>query len=95
MTLDMGNTDKLCDVCFRSAEVRHSRCCRRASTQSGVDFGAEPPAGDAKSGAIRYSLAALKNIGAGAVETIVNESEAKRPFASRLPISRAASMPRR
>jgi len=49
---------------------------------SGVDFGAEPPVGDAKSGAIRYSLAALRNIGSGAVETIVSEREANGPFAS-------------
>src|SRR5262249_7799390 len=56
---------------------------------SGVEFGAVPPKGDA-SGAIRYSLAALKNIGASAVETIVaarNEGGAFKSlgdFASRI-----------
>lgn len=36
----------------------------------------------AKKGAIRYSLAALKNIGAGAVETIVRERRENGPFKS-------------
>jgi DNA polymerase-3 subunit alpha len=69
MTLDMANTDKLA---MFAAEARKSGIevrppCVNASE---VDFGAEPGR-DGKPGAIRYSLAALKNIGAGAVETIV------------------------
>ena len=72
MTLDMDNTDKLA---IFTSEARKSRirilppCVNR----SGVDFGAEPPVGESKIGAIRYSLAALKNIGASAVEAIVSE----------------------
>ena len=63
MTLDMGNTDKLA---MFASEARKSgiRMLPPCVNQSGVDFGVEPPAGDAKLGAIRYSLAALKNIGA-------------------------------
>ena len=81
MTLDMGNTDKLS---MFASEARKSGIAMRPPSVnvSGVDFGAEPPVGDAKSGAIRYSLAALKNIGSGAVETIVSEREANGPFAS-------------
>jgi len=81
MSLDMGNTDKLS---MFASEARKSGIAMRPPSVnvSGVDFGAEPPVGDAKSGAIRYSLAALKNIGSGAVETIVSEREANGPFAS-------------
>jgi DNA polymerase-3 subunit alpha len=74
MTLDMGNTDKLA---MFAAEARKSGIaveppCINASE---VDFLAEP-------GAIRYSLAALKNIGAAAVATIVAERNAKGRFTS-------------
>ncbi len=74
MTLDMDNTDKLA---LFAGEARKSRIrvlppCVNASE---VDFLAEP-------GAIRYSLAALKNIGAGAVGTIVAAREEKGPFKS-------------
>src|SRR6185503_16715758 len=81
MSLDMGNTDKLS---MFASEARKSGIAMRPPSVnvSGVDFGAEPPVGDAKSGAIRYSLAALRNIGSGAVETIVSEREANGPFAS-------------
>jgi DNA polymerase-3 subunit alpha len=72
MTLDMGNTDKLA---MFASEARKSgiRMLPPCVNNSGVDFGVEPPSGDSKLGSIRYSLAALKNIGASAVETIVNE----------------------
>ncbi|MBR2537003.1 MAG: DNA polymerase III subunit alpha [Hyphomicrobium sp.] len=81
MTLDMGNTDKLA---MFASEARRSGIqvkppCVNAS---GVDFGAEPPKGDAERGAIRYSLAALKNIGSGAVETIVAARDADGPYKS-------------
>ncbi|WP_045835632.1 DNA polymerase III subunit alpha [Hyphomicrobium sp. 99] len=72
MTLDMGNTDKLA---MFASEARKSgiKMLPPCVNQSGVDFGVERPTGDSKLGAIRYSLAALKNIGSGAVETIVSE----------------------
>ena len=73
MTLDMGNTDKLA---MFTAEARKSDIlieppCINASE---VDF---LPAEKR----IRYSLAALKNIGAQAVESLVAERAAKGPFA--------------
>jgi DNA polymerase-3 subunit alpha len=81
MTLDMGNTDKLA---MFAGEARKSGIvllppCVNASE---VDFGAEPPAAGAKTGAIRYSLSALKNIGASAVETIVKERTANGTYKS-------------
>ncbi len=81
MSLDMGNTDKLAMFASEAAKsgITVLPPCINAS---GVDFGAEPPAGGATRGAIRYSLAALKNIGAGAVETIVSARHAGGPFTS-------------
>ena len=81
MTLDVGNTDKLA---MFSGEARKSGIavlppCINAS---GVEFGAEAPKAGGGVGAIRYSLAALKNIGAGAVETIVAERDGGGAFAS-------------
>ena len=79
MTLDMGNTDKLA---MFAAEAKKSGIEVKPPcvNLSGVDFGAEPGR-PGKPGAIRYSLAALKNIGAGAVETIVKERDAKGIYA--------------
>jgi DNA polymerase III subunit alpha len=73
MTLDMSNTDKLA---MYTAEANRAKIsilppCINASE---VDF----LAGE---GSIRYSLAALKNIGAQAVESIVAERRAGGPFA--------------
>jgi len=81
MTLDMGNTDKLA---MFAGEARKSSIALLPPcvNESGVDFGARAPKEGEKAGAIRYSLAALKNIGASAVETIVKEREAKGPYTS-------------
>ncbi|MET0407465.1 MAG: DNA polymerase III subunit alpha, partial [Hyphomicrobium sp.] len=81
MTLDMGNTDKLA---MFASEARKSgiRMLPPCINQSGVDFGVEPASGESKLGAIRYSLAALKNIGASAVETVVGERDKGGPYAS-------------
>jgi DNA polymerase III subunit alpha len=81
MTLDMGNTDKLA---LFAAEAKKSGIevkppCVNASD---VDFLAEPSREPQKLGAIRYSLAALKNIGASAVATIVAERAAHGTYAS-------------
>ncbi len=72
MTLDMGNTDKLA---IYASEAKKSGIallppCINASE---VDF----LSGDKT---IRYSLAALKNIGAQAVESLVNERTAQGPY---------------
>jgi len=93
MTLDMGNTDKLAMFAgeARKSGIRILLPCVNASE---VDFLAEPPpaqpprqsdTGKADSaaeprGAIRYSLAALKNIGASAVDAIVTDRNANGPF---------------
>ncbi len=65
MTYDMGNTDKLY---MFAQEARRSeiRVLPPSVNHSGVDFLPED-------GAIRYSMAALKNIGSGAVEAIAAE----------------------
>ncbi|KWT70184.1 DNA polymerase III alpha subunit [Hyphomicrobium sulfonivorans] len=78
MTLDMSNTDKLA---MFAAEARRSGItvkppCVNASE---VDFMSEAGKGD-KPGAIRYSLAALKNIGAAAVATVVEERKENGSF---------------
>ncbi len=69
MTLDRSNTDKLA---LFAAEARRSGIIVKPPcvNASDVDFLPEP-ARDGQPGAIRYSLAALKNIGEGAVEAIV------------------------
>ncbi|HUJ37823.1 MAG TPA: DNA polymerase III subunit alpha, partial [Hyphomicrobium sp.] len=81
MTLDAANTDKLA---LFAAEAKKSGIevkppCVNASE---VDFLAEPTPTPGQLGAIRYSLAALKNIGAAAVSTIVAERNAHGRFAS-------------
>ena len=81
MTLDMSNTDKLA---MFAAEARRSGItvqppCVNASE---VDFLAEASKVEGKLGAIRYSLAALKNIGATAVATIVDDRKKSGKFAS-------------
>jgi DNA polymerase-3 subunit alpha len=79
MTLDAGNTDKLA---MYTSEAKKSGItieppCVNASE---VEFIAVPPAGQGQRGAIRYALAALKNIGAQAVESLVTERSANGPF---------------
>ncbi|MFM1816868.1 MAG: hypothetical protein RLZ98_3563, partial [Pseudomonadota bacterium] len=80
MTLDMGNTDKLA---MFATEARKSSITvlPPCVNESGVDFGAVPGTPE-KPGAVRYSLAALKNIGEAAVESIVLARREKGPFKS-------------
>jgi DNA polymerase-3 subunit alpha len=70
MTLDMANTDKLAMFASeaRKSGIEVKPPCVNASD---VEFLSEPPKAGAERGAIRYALAALKNIGAGAVATII------------------------
>ena len=81
MTLDAGNTDKLA---MFAAEAKKSgiRVLPPCVNESGVEFLAEPPKKSEERGAIRYALAALKNIGESAVETIAESRVAKGPYAS-------------
>jgi DNA polymerase-3 subunit alpha len=72
MTLDMGNTDKLSE--FRSeAERLGIKVVPPLVNRSGVAF-------DVEGQAIHYSLAALKGVGAQAVEAIV-AARGNQPFA--------------
>ena len=79
MTLDMGNTDKLSVF---AAEARRSGIALKPPcvNASAVDFLPEPARREGEAGAIRYSLAALKNIGSGAVESIVSTRQKDGPF---------------
>jgi len=81
MTLEISNTDKLA---LFASEARRSGIAVRPPcvNASEVDFLAEPSPEPEKPGAIRYSLAALKNIGATAVSTIVAERSSNGRYAS-------------
>ena len=81
MTLDAGNTDKLA---MFAAEAKKSgiRVLPPCVNASAVEFLAEPPKKDDEHGAIRYALAALKNIGESAVETIVESRNEKGAYTS-------------
>src|SRR5690606_15192338 len=63
MTLDMGNTDKLM-LFRREAQRLGVKVVPPSVNASGVDFAVTD-------GTILYSLAALKNVGAGAIEHLV------------------------
>ncbi len=81
MTLDMANTDKL-SVFAAEAKRSGIEVKPPCVNESEVAFTAEPPNVETgAAGAVRYALAALKNIGAGAVETITNERRANGRFA--------------
>jgi DNA polymerase-3 subunit alpha len=81
MTLDVANTDKLA---MFAAEARKSGIAVKPPcvNRSVVEFAAEPPAPGAERGAILYALAGLKNVGEGAVRTIVEERETRGPYKS-------------
>ncbi|MCA3562505.1 MAG: DNA polymerase III subunit alpha [Aestuariivirga sp.] len=74
MTLDMGNTDKLM-LFRREAQRMGVKVIPPSVNESGVDFAVIE-------GAILYSLAALKNVGSGAIEHIVKARDEGGPFTS-------------
>jgi DNA polymerase III subunit alpha len=74
MSLDSGNTDKLA-MFRREAQKCGVKVVSPSINQSEVDFAV-------RDGAIFYSLAALKNVGAGAVEHLVATRNATGPFMS-------------
>jgi DNA polymerase III subunit alpha len=80
MTLDMANTDKLA-VFASEAKKSGIPVLPPCVNESGVEFGVERPSEECRYGAIRYALAALKNIGSAAVQTIVSERNANGRFA--------------
>ncbi|MCP5372870.1 MAG: DNA polymerase III subunit alpha [Hyphomicrobiales bacterium] len=77
MTLDMGNTDKLNQ--FRQELNRLGiRLLGPDINASQVDFGVEALADGER--AIRYALAAIKNVGGGAMAELVRERGERGPF---------------
>ena len=80
MTLDMGNTDKL--MLFRQEAARLGIAVVPPSVNSsGTEF-------DVRDGAIIYALAALKNVGAGAVAHLVARREEGGPFTTLVDFAR-------
>ena len=72
MTLDLGNTDKL-NVFRQELERMGIALLPPDVNRSGVEFSVDR-------GAIRYALAAIKNVGRQAMESVVAEREANGPF---------------
>jgi DNA polymerase-3 subunit alpha len=72
MTLELGNTDKL-QMFRREAQRLGVKISPPSINSSSVDF-------TVKDGVVQYSLAALKNVGRGAIEHLVNLRTAKGPF---------------
>ena len=79
MTYEMGATDKLSQFA-QEARKFYIEVLPPDINASGVYFSVEKnPRGGTD--AVRYALAAIKNVGAGAMEAIVREREAHGPFA--------------
>jgi DNA polymerase-3 subunit alpha len=74
MTLDLGNTDKL-QMFRREAQRLGVKISPPSINTSGVDF-------TVKDGVVHYSLAALKNVGRGAIEHLVEVRGTRGPFVS-------------
>ncbi len=74
MTLDLGNTEKLM-LFRREAQRLGIKVVPPSINIGGVDFAVQD-------GTIIYSMAALKNVGAGAVQQIITEREGGGPFKS-------------
>ena len=74
MTLDMGNTDKL-NIFKQEAQRLEINLQPPDINQSAADF-------SVANGEIFYALAALKNVGKQAIESLVKEREQNGPFAS-------------
>lgn len=72
MTLDLHNTDKLT---FFAREVK-----RLGIELLPPDINHSYPGFRGENGAIRYALAAVKNVGAGAMEALVEERQKKGPY---------------
>ncbi len=79
MTLDMGNTDKL-EVFYRELERLDIPLNHPDINCSGVEFTVEYPLNGGKP-AIRYALAAIKNVGRQAMAAVVEERGQQGSFA--------------
>jgi DNA polymerase-3 subunit alpha len=79
MTLDLGNTDKL--SVFKDELKRLGIPLLPPDiNESGAAFTVCPPGEIYPNGAVRYALAAVKNVGAQAMSAVVAEREAAGPF---------------
>jgi DNA polymerase-3 subunit alpha len=83
MTFDMGNTDKL-NIFRQELDRLGIPLLPPDINRSRADFGVEEPAANANGGrhAIRYALAAVKNVGIAAMEALVAERDRNGPFKS-------------
>ncbi len=82
MTFDMGNTDKL-NVFRQELDRLGISLLPPDINVSNVTFTVEVNAGsDQDSAGVRYALAAIKNVGAAAVQTVIDEREENGVFAS-------------
>ena len=80
MTLDLNNTDKL-NVFRQELERLGIPLMPPDINASGARFTVAPAPGEANGkGAIRYALAAIKNVGEAAMEELVAERQAGAPF---------------
>ena len=87
MTLDLGNPDKL--NLFRDELKRLDIPLLPPDiNRSGVEFTVETLRNGVDRGAVRYALAAIKNVGAQAMADIVAERDAGGPFADELSFAR-------
>jgi DNA polymerase-3 subunit alpha len=79
MTLDLGNTDKL-NVFRQELNRLGIPLLPPDINDSDVGFAVRPPPTPEAPGAIRYALAAVKNVGAQAMAAVVAERERGGPF---------------
>jgi len=79
MTLDMGNTDKLKVFKDEIRKLEIDLLPPNINESFGMFSVRQPVAGEEK-GAIRYALAAVKNVGAQAMDALVEERQANGPF---------------
>ncbi|MCW8834838.1 MAG: DNA polymerase III subunit alpha [Rhodospirillales bacterium] len=80
MTLDINNTDKL-NVFRQELDRLGIGLLPPDINRSGVRFRVETvKEGGERKKAIRYALAAIKNVGEGAMEALVQERESNQPF---------------
>ncbi len=89
MSLDTGNTDKL--AAFRHELKRLDIELRNPDVnRSGAVFTVELANGEAGkgSGAIRYALAAIRNVGRAAMDSLIEERERNGPFVDLLDFAR-------
>ncbi|MBK18967.1 MAG: DNA polymerase III subunit alpha [Rhodospirillaceae bacterium] len=80
MTLDMGNTDKL-KVFKDELQSLDIELLPPEINESDAYFSVRQPIQGEERGAVRYALAAIKNVGVQAMETLVGERNTNGPYA--------------